>query len=310
MWFGKGNEVVSENCRTKQFLKILVINIVVLFLLYILLELFAMCILACKYHESLSKFSDFYKSMTIIKMDDKHLYRPIIPAKNNKDGSIVVFGCSFADGSRLSNKDNITGHLADITGRECINRGLPGQGVQTMYWQLSEGRIKKNFPNVKYFIYVYIDDHIHNRILKFRCFPFMYSVSMKYRINNNKLEIIKPTLWRKYSFIYRFLEDLESIIVPLNKKKELFYKIIQDSYSIMKKDYPDSKFIILEYPCSFERVLDKKKIENMGISVYSANELANDDLYLGEYHYSKDDSHPNKKAWDLVVPALVKAEGM
>lgn len=170
--------------------------------------------------------------------------------------------------------------MADITGRECINRGLPGQGVQTMYWQLSEGRIKKNFPNVKYFIYVYIDDHIHNRILKFRCFPFMYSVSMKYRINNNKLEIIKPTLWSKYSFIYRFLEDLESKIVPLNKKKELFYKIIQDSYSIMKKDYPDSKFIILEYPCPFERVLDKKKIENMGISVYSANELANDDLYL------------------------------
>lgn len=81
--------------------------------------------------------------------------------------------------------------MADITGRECINRGLPGQGVQTMYWQLSEGRIKKNFPNVKYFIYVYLDDHIHNRILKFRCFPFMYSVSMKYRINNNKLEIIK-----------------------------------------------------------------------------------------------------------------------
>ena len=76
MWFGEGNEVVSENCRTKQILKILVINIVVLFLLYILLELFAMCILACKYHESLSKFSDFYKSMTIIKMDDKYLYRP------------------------------------------------------------------------------------------------------------------------------------------------------------------------------------------------------------------------------------------
>ncbi len=48
----------------------------------------------------------------------------------------------------------------------------------------------------------------------------------------------------------------------------------------------------------------------MGISVYSANELANDDLYLGKYFYSKDDSHPNKKAWDLVVPALVKAEGM
>ena len=66
----------------------------------------------------------------------------------------------------------------------------------------------------------------------------------------------------------------------------------------------------MEYPCPFERVLDKKKIENMGISVYSANELANDDLYLGKYFYSKDDSHPNKKTWDLVVPALVKAEGM
>lgn len=214
-------------------------------------------------------------------MDDKYLFRPVIPAKNPKD-----------------------------TGRECINRGIPGQGVQTMYWQLSEGRINKKFPNVKYFIYVYIDDHIFSRILKFRCFPFMYSVSMKYRIKNNKLEMIKPTFWKRYSFVYRYMEDFKANIFPLKKKEELFYKTIQDSYSLMKKYYPNSKFIILEYPYSLDSILDKKRVEDMGITVYSANDLANDDLYLGEYFCSEEDTHPNKKAWDLVVPALVKAEGM
>lgn len=243
-------------------------------------------------------------------MDDTNLYRPIILKKQNKDGSIVVFGCSNVHGLSLSNKDNITGHLADITGRECINRGIPGQGVQTMYWQLSEGRINKKFPNVKYFIHVYIGDHIHSRILKFRCWPFLNMVAMKYRIKNNKLEIIKPTFWKRYSFVYRLYEDNVANIVSLENKEELFYKTIQDSYSLMKKYYPNSKFIILEYPYSLDSILDKKRVEDMGITVYSANDLANDDLYLGEYFCSEEDTHPNKKAWDLVVPALVKAEGM
>jgi lysophospholipase L1-like esterase len=90
----------------------------------------------------------------------------------------------------------------------------------------------------------------------------------------------------------------------------LFYNLVKKSYEITKKEFPNSEFIIIDYPLSRPEIFYKDEFEAMGIKVYNANELAGVNLIQEKYQLSKDDCHPNAKAWELIAPALVKKEKM
>ena len=81
------------------------------------------------------------------------------------------------------------------------------------------------------------------------------------------------------------------------------------SVKIAKHYYPDAKIILLEYPELTSRAIPEKevkKLEEMGITVVKVTDLTKDiDIYDKQY-WLNDNIHPNSKAWDIILPRLVK----
>ena len=85
----------------------------------------------------------------------------------------------------------------------------------------------------------------------------------------------------------------------------------------MHKKYPNSKFVLVEYPeisiCRNESwasgfYLTEEQIaeiEKMGIIYVNLKELVGDKLCDKRYR-AQDGAHPGALAWDLIVPKLAK----
>ena len=60
---------------------------------------------------------------------------------------IIIFGCSFAHGTILLNRNQTIGSkLSKITKRPVYNRGIQGGGLADMYWQTTEDDFYKEVP--------------------------------------------------------------------------------------------------------------------------------------------------------------------
>lgn len=297
-------------------LKKIFINFVFILLLLAIAEFFAFSILVFKYRENFynayiagDPVSSLFPHVRLFHPDlyDKDYRRPLIG--NNK--TIFIFGCSFGFGDGLNDNQNFSGKLHKLTDYSVFNRSEGGVGPQVMLYQFESKKVLDLSDECDYIIYVYMPDHLR-RNLMFRCFPFLYKVSVRYMLDKNDDLVFQtcPFLLAN-SNIYRLYEAALPEIYGEKYSLQLLYKLIEKSYKLSKEYYPNSKFILLNYGNDedFSREL-KLKLENLGVYVVSVSELTNKDLFKVEYQISKYDHHPNEKAWNEITPDFIKKFSM
>lgn len=297
-------------------LKKIFINLFFILIFIAIAEFIAFSILVFKYREH---FYNAYKAGDPVSsliprvrlfhpnLYDKDYRRPLIG--NNK--TILIFGCSFGFGDGLNDNQNFSGKLHELTNYSVFNRSEGGIGPQLMLYQFESKKVLDLSEECDYIIYVYMFDHLR-RNLMFRCFPFLYKVSVRYMLDKNgDLAFQTCPFLLANSNIYRIYESALPEIYGERYSLQLLYKLIEQSYKLSKEYYPNSKFILLNYGNDDEFSQELKvKLESLGVFVVSVSELTNKNLFTVEYQISKYDHHPNEKAWDEITPAFIKKFSM
>ncbi len=310
----------------KRFFSILLINLLFLFSVFSIFEY-----LSYKRYEKIFKenfntrnetqkkimgSNDAYPYKTDIKLFDFYTYqkefrKPL--GENLKKKSIVIFGCSFAYGDGLTEKQTLSYKLYKKTKRPVYNKAFNGWSAQHMLYQLRMKDFYAQTGHPEYFIYVYMSDHIRRLYLPQWYFT-SYETYLRYKLKNDDLEEIKPFLYQYWGlYSVRYLQEMYEKYVTLNPINEernlnLLEKTIKESNSIMKKQYPGSKFIILVYK-NRNQITEKEtriwsELEKSNIKILYAEDLLGDAYFSRKYTIA--DGHPNEKAWDVIVPKLAK----
>ena len=327
----------------KFHLKLIGINIVVLFILLVVIDVFS----AYKDYNFMCNYIKEVKASTGFNQEDNDLpkfeYRLGLisykkfwkqEAKNfetdinrnightdddkNKE-SILIFGDSFAKGTNPDYKGNLNYVLNKYTDDVVYNRAFNGFGPAPMLWQV---RNQEFYDGIKispnYIIYVFVT-YQPERILNDK---WGNSSSRPIYIGYNEkddelVENKSPLLLLcNFNFIKKFvIEHYKKIINGDNKYLfDLFKLHLLESKKELQKKYPNAKFIIVKYPMVQDSVQEEKKFfyeteqwsdfEKEGFIIYDLKKEISVDLT--DKKYLLPDLHPNKEAWELVVPKLVK----
>ena len=167
--------------------KILLINIVVIFLIIVSAEIYSIKYI---WHEGLKMdksaweyyFNAVFKSISVEKYYDMLYHNP--PVKNSfcpnfrQDENInstkppVIFmGCSFTYGDNIKEDETISSQFAKLTKRPVYNRAGRGWGLSQFLYQSEREDFYTQFKNEpEYLIYTLIYDHI-NRLDKHKIIP-------------------------------------------------------------------------------------------------------------------------------------------
>ena len=261
---------------------------------------------------------------------DEKVKTKVYKAKNSKKRPVVTIGCSYTEGNGLDENQTFAYKLNKLTNRTTYNRGVSGSGPQLVYRQLSDENFKKEIPDAEYVIYTFIHNHLHRQFQTLFC-PYTSDINLKYTLENGNLTETSSPFWFMYwSFLVKTY--LEWKIVPqfeneIKNNYQLFNKILQSSVDEMHKKYPNSKFVLVEFPQSslcipkdgFEEDIKKyeeelteeqiKKIEEMGIIYINASKLAGHKFCDKRYRLP-DGDHPSEVAWDELTPKIVKKLGL
>lgn len=229
---------------------------------------------------------------------------------NKPDKSILVLGCSFANGTILPDDKNFSGKLHNITGRSVYNRAMPGWGISEAIILLKNG-LSTEIKDPEYIIYVYMDDHLLR--LYTTCNPLFSDNTEFFKYDKNKNLIKKEGLSLQYlhSYILRCLYRklyYSGKIASYEEKNEFLLKHIILLNNLIKEFFPQSKFIILSYSNENNSTLKniKNEINENNIKLIFLSDLTNINFDSYEYQNSKYDPHPNEKAWETITPLFVK----
>ena len=323
--------------------KILIINLFVLVVILIVAEALSFLTYYSRYRGSileLSQYSDNPKEYIKEFLDNgmvgyskvgdfnydefvgeerKHRVYDKFTPKNTHKRPIVTIGCSYTEGVRLNEDETFAYKLNKYTGRTAYNRGLSGTGTNFVYRQLADKNFKNEVPDAEYFIYTFIYDHVFRQFED--SFPFAPEVMVRYEIKDGQL------VEKKRPFLFAYSSFIVKIYCEHRTKKEQIYEIwhglplfmatIEASVKEMKKKYPNSKFVLLEYPefaicrnepwaeTSFLKPEEIEQLEKMGVIYLSVEDLIGNKLCEKKYRAS-DGEHPGALAWDVLVPKLAQ----
>ncbi|MGN0015667.1 MAG: hypothetical protein ACI37T_09650 [Candidatus Gastranaerophilaceae bacterium] len=240
----------------------------------------------------------------------------------SKKRPIVFCGCSYTYGSFLKNTQTLAYKVHQLTQRTVYKRGVCGGSINQILEQLTSGVLKKEVPDAEYLIYVYIISHI-DRLFFYQIESLETYINNRYEIKNGKLvKIENPKLPYLYSLFT--VKYFQQIIAGIRADKEfdddipLFKAIMTEIMNQLKKQYPNSKYVILMYPESSTVGIERGKeqaaatnkivkdyCEKLGFWVIDAEDLTQEPIRNSEYR-CLDVDHPNERAWDIIAPALVK----
>ncbi len=268
------------------------------------------------YSLRLMPFKDFFKKE--FKREGIANYRNV-DKENKKNESIIIFGCSYAEGTSLDNDNKPTDVFAKITTMPAYNRAWGGLGLATMLWQ---ARSKDFWDGIKYppkfIIHVFIPYQVDRLVSDKYGMSSLLPIYIGYNIKDNTLVENKLP----FRFLLR-LKFLRKIVYGYYERKfyspenqALIFDLIKLHYIESRKaiieKYPNIKFIIIKHPISKEIIRDDyiyntkrwKELEKEGFIIY---DLAKDiDVDITTKEYLLPDMHPNKKTWQVVIPKLVK----
>jgi len=318
----------------KNIKKIILVNIIVIFAIFTVLELISKNIeekeLLKAYQWQFQNFKDVDKLKINYKPVKNFDYNKIVMSKvknkvykGNKKGAIVTIGCSNTAGEGLQENQTFAYKLNKYTGRTTYNRGVSASGPQLVYRQLIDKDFKKQIPDAEYIIYVFLSgDHILRQFLySLMCVDTNNNIVPRYTLKNNELKEVNP-IWYKM-FFFSLTRKIINIKTKYEYEKEenegypLFFKTMEECVKVTQTKYPNSKFVLLEvtHPRNSESTetetcFTKEQIaylKKLGIIYINVEELVGHDFNdIKKYRIVEDGDHPNERYWDEIVPALSK----
>ncbi len=256
-----------------------------------------------------------------INKNNFNYFRNNIYNKNYNNKSIIFFGCSYTFGAQLSDEETLSNKLAKKLNINVYNFGICASGIQHML-SLLQNNIFYNLikEEPQYAIYTIIPDHF-GRLQKY-IFPspmMANGINLQYELKNSKLKkrYIPLNLFSK-SFlvksIYYQIDTKRNDFEPNIKEQNnlLAYYIFTESFQILKKKYPNIKFIILRYETEedlAEEYENEKIWENLkkqGIIIINSSDLIGRKYKYASEDTCEDNYHPSEKAWDLLIPKLIE----
>ncbi len=281
-------------------LSILFTNVVLIVLVFVCAETVSFHILQDMDPNFHYKFMDEKFDRKYQQGDFHRDFRPV-ERKNNKKGSIILFGCCMTYGVGIDDDNQTLSHyISKYTNRTTYNRSIPGWGLQHMYYQLTNPNFKKEI-DVKpdYIIYTFIKDHYRRLYMNSSANEPYY---LKYKIKNNKLVKVDESLINRSLLAYL----ARSVYCNHHYDADLVDYYFIQSYKQAKKLWPDVKFIIFnlddEYPLKNDSILTENGIQIVDIPQFSDNESIEK---LPDY-WGDDSGHPAGKYWEWVIPSALK----
>ncbi len=219
---------------------------------------------------------------------------------------IVLLGCSFPYGYAL--KDNETFHylLAENIKSPVYNLSLIGGSTRETLYILRNPKVYPKLLNnnnhVRYFIYTYIPSHKKRLYANFR-----YQDPLFKNINNHLVyhqnELINRSFFLHNMALF-YAENLSNHNEDFKLLKLYFKEINRTIQSKFDNFDENSKLVILIYGDTDN--FNWSELESDGIIIINLDELLGIHLSLNKEYTLKDGQHPNAKAWEVIVPALVK----
>lgn len=232
---------------------------------------------------------------------------------------VVIFGCSFAYGFELEEKDTFHKRLSELTHRPVYNKAQTGWGIQHMLKQVSDEKFYQKVPEPEYVIFVSIYDHFRRLyILTFFSGDMLNEeFYLRYKEKNGELIEIKHR-----NEFYNFLKSLyivqkfhhfyiNNFVVRPDKIEQNFdfaLKHYSQSIEEMKKHWKNTKYYVLLYDDFKDSDIFGEELEYMGYKVINIRKLTDENLYNPEYVII--DGHPSAKAWELLTPKIIKEIGI
>lgn len=263
------------------------------------------------YFIKLNKYSDSYRKKYI------NDFRPIMNINSPESKSILIFGCSFAYGYTIDNKETISYIMSKYSDRTIYNRALMGNGIQHIIYQFKEDkRFFEQIKPPKYIFYVLMHYGGHFQRLYFTSFPNTLNKDyyFTYKIKDNKLYERKPlfNLYYQLAIIRHIYNKLVIKKVQLLQYKNSHY-LFDDVVFYFKtandiiKEYwgNDTKLIILGFPGNNIEVW-KDKIEQYGIDYIDIQDIIGHDIMnvKSDYWAPDIDPHPTGALWNDLLPKL------
>ncbi len=247
----------------------------------------------------------------ILKSFNPIIWRNSFVNETSEKKPVLWFGCSFAEGAGLEDNQTPCYKISKLTKRNCINKAKGATGTQFMYYQIKNDKLIEEVPSADFVIYTFIWNHLQ-RLYNYQVNPLIDMFNLRYKIKNGELKEVKPLFKPFYSSFF-VKKILNKKVYNQYKKEcidfELFNKIMEKSANRIKNLYPDSKFILLEFPDLSRNQLpdyEIKKLESYGITVVKVTDLTKDiDIYNNKY-WLPDNIHPSEEAWDIILPELTK----
>lgn len=315
--------------------KFVLFNLILLIFVFAIVEFINYSIYKAKYmdllilqskncsnsEEMLKKSLPKYKMPKIYEFKKYRDYDKFVIPGSSKKLPIITIGCSYSYGILLDNKETLAGQLNKVTGRTVYNLGQAGTGPQIVYEQLADNGLKKQIHEAEYVIYVFLHNHLMRQFM--RLFPNSSIITPVYFIDKNgNLEKEKPLFPKILYSSFIVKNYLENKILIDDEKAEmtnglpLFLKTMEESVKVMKKNYPNAKFVLMEFPqapmCRADyqektqelKDEDIKNLEKLGIIYINAEQLVGHKYRDVEKYRIADRDHPNAKVWEEIAPAL------
>jgi len=301
--------------------KIIKYNFIFVFTALIFLEIFSYIKVYCDNKEMIKSHTAFYHQPAVLTYD-RMLYpkyrertkyfRPVSYGNDKTKRPIALFGCSYTWGSMLNEDETFSAVLSKYTGRTVYNRGLYAAGVPFFYYQLSMHNTRYEIKNSEYIIYTLIDSHFY-RMLTIRSWCKDPVLQYRYILENGKLKLIEPHFPQLYGFYSVFIisQFIQNLKYEHEDYKDIFITLMEESNKLIKKRFPNTKFVILVYQDKYWKY-DKtkhgilKQLEDDGIEIIYTDDLIGKGALNDNKYLAPDGFHPSKEAWKLIVPALIK----
>ncbi len=249
--------------------------------------------------------------------------RPFSVDDSNTKPPILLFGCSFTNGTKLLKDEQTFGaKLSKMTKRNVYNFAMCCCGIQHMLFTIQK-YLDKYLPqdiSPEYAIYTYIPDHFYQR-MRVTVYPIMFNngTLLRYTFKNSKLVLEKkkfPLLTKSY-IVKGYYTLTDKSVYKMTKENQyknflLANELFLESKKELEKRYPNIKFVIFRYQVENdeEEIIEPPFLwdvfKSEGFRIVNSSDLIGRRFRYHSEDTAEDGYHPSEAAWDLILPEFIK----
>ncbi len=254
-----------------------------------------------KYTTKMTSYDDFYKNLF-----KKKLIRPIENYESELS-PIVIFGCSFAYGDGLNERQTFSHKLAKYVNNPIYNFSYGGWSVANMLYQIEHEPILKDMKEPESVIYVFVPVQKH-RLFLHVYHPLDWHLTVHYKIKDNMLKQSKipPVFFSLYTI--KKIDNMVAMFkgssdIYKSKRDEITKLFFKQSLINMKANWKNTKFYIFNFSDYTEDFLYELEQETDWKLIDLSEFEDEEKIYFNKkYTISEEDKHPNEAVWDIIAP--------